>query len=162
MNALGYLPHPIEKANPSNHTPKTFSWKLLSEFFIPESLSNLDKECLYFNKKRFMFPNDGGSDVVYSSKKINDEIRRVNLELHIQSQRQHNGSGESEEIMLHPMRCTFSKMKDLWAWLSRYLSTMILSIVNIICSLIFLLSLSCRRKRGLQFVVRDNKFLLES
>jgi len=50
VNALGYIQEKENHPHSSTHVAQTFSWKILTEFFLTVSTNRLVKDCLFFSQ----------------------------------------------------------------------------------------------------------------
>jgi len=176
MHALGY--HKAKNSIPPSHIPRTFSWKLLQEFFLADSLSSLQKDCLFYNTKRLFLGRKTGRDkykdhyIIGSPENSTNEREEEtfadsleDLEEEINARLRASESKYKPQLAVlspdgtlnHTDRCSrlggeFDSY-DEWNFMRLYLRTMLLPMINVVSALVFLLIISCRRRRILQCLV---------
>lgn len=178
LDAVGFFVPTVkvfkEIPQSSSHQSYSFSWRILSDFFLSDSVMNAERECLYLSKNRVIFRrrnserldygqsgSDIDSDEVYAQLQLEAQMARM---LNAQNYDEDNNSAVSalnlgendngtQQQIGHRLICGKSRITEGWTWLCKYLINSFLSILNLICSTLLLSSIRCRRRKGFQFTV---------
>lgn len=105
LEALGFL-EPSDSTYA--HPPHTFSWKILTEFYMSDSLSNVDKDCLFFNKKRFLFQRDEDPETYLE--RLSSQIAEETYAM------ESMGNVTIDGILPHVQKCKYTRISNGWNW----------------------------------------------
>ncbi|OXA38956.1 hypothetical protein Fcan01_26316 [Folsomia candida] len=175
LEAVGFFVPTIGQLqqNPSIHPAHSFSWRILSEFFIPDSVSNADRECLYLNNKNHVVFQgriiNGEKGPAYRAEQFPGGLEKENLltKLMMETARAKMSNDENDDVedtsplpnRTHHLGCGRARISDGWTWLCKYLVNEFMPILNLCCSTFLLSCIRCRRKKGFQFTLMMPAFL---
>lgn len=169
LEAVGFFTPIVSKMkHPSSppilHDSHSFSWKILSEFFISDSLSNSERECLYMSKNQMIWAkrsigmkNKRGEDVKDPEELVQTIITDLKTYNYNFAGGEESVSGDkvvvNYKVKPHNMPCTKFRISDGWTWFSKFMLSMSLPVVNLACSIFLLACVRCRRRKGFNFIV---------